>query len=303
MKVVLGAPTNKLSINTKMNICLRGHMPLAAGFSLRVIKTELLSWRGVWGTHSEARRLFAYKILHLSAGYSTEKLLGSSICKSKHLIMKKLTWRYITASWPRLFLVAVILLAAGCDSASPIGSCVDPHGWLVEDLIVGAEIRTDSEVEQTDQLYVLTLKVVLQRPSGVARAAPRGGRPSLSLFPRAYALSCPSPTTEDEILWINITSNNDFDQDYLAGQELQDIALISNDRWSPRSYEPLTGPDARESWPLTGLVYSPQYYLLFDRQPTLDTEHTFNLQVMLASGAYFEVASPPISFSQETASP
>lgn len=216
--------------------------------------------------------------------------------------MKQNTWFNISNRWQRLILAVAILIAVGCDSMSDPGTCSNVNNWLVTDVVVGAQVRTDLEIGPTDQPYLLTLKAEMQPPGDVAQTSPRG-RLRLSLFSSAHALSCASPTTEDEILWITLSSNNDFDRDYLAGQELQDITLITSSYLDPDSYEPLTGPDARESWPLNRPEHSIQYYLLFDRLPTLDTEHTFNLQVMLASGGYFEITSPPISFTEATASP
>lgn len=119
---------------------------------------------------------------------------------------------------------------------------------------------------------------------------------TFSPFNRAEASSCDPPYFEEDIVEINIYSDNDFGPGYPSGTQLNQLFFITEDHL----YRDGLTEHLPSILPLTRMSLG--FYRIFfhlTELPQTRTNHRFTIELLLSNGAQHEVRTAVIDFQAE----
>lgn len=134
------------------------------------------------------------------------------------------------------------------------------------------------------------------RPNGNALRSPAfSGYLRFSLFPSVQATQPCEKIFAENIVSISVRSSRDFDATHPAGTALNDLIRVRQHGFvsSSTSYHEL--PDILPVVAPGGDDYALSFY--FAKRPDLHSEHRFQVQVNLDSGASYELETAAVDFS------
>lgn len=195
---------------------------------------------------------------------------------------KQYTYSKITA------LIFCIIFFSGCGSDSRI-DCAEINAnkqSVIDSFSVALTSLDDSETfasTENSWLY-LTTNTYIASAGIVQPLIQEKTKPLFSLFQNAYATTCVSPPIEEKIVNLNISSNADYNNEFLSGSSLNalfyselDVTLEEN------LYN-------NEIYPQHGID------LFIKEMPTLDKNHVFTIEIELDDGSQYTVQSSTIAF-------
>lgn len=137
--------------------------------------------------------------------------------------------------------------------------------------IFNSSLLVGFESEEPESLSINSLKKIFENVS-------------ISLFSKAYATTCIPLKFTETITYINITSDADYNENYLAGTSLNE--LFSVDFSEARIEESLYGVELNTSG----------FTINVRELPSIDLIHSFRVELMLDNGDSFAAVIQDIIF-------